>query len=82
MVTNHKYKNKRRGSYLKMKPKIKLVYPKFEDIKDDFCRIDCTITLEDFNTSTPNPRRVDATEEDIGRYLSWRENWAKEGVTL
>lgn len=33
-------------------------------------RIDCTITEADFNTSRPNPYRIDYTVADISRYMT------------
>lgn len=38
--------------------------------KEELCRIDCTITLADFDTSHPNPRRIDCVAGDINRYLT------------
>ena len=33
--------------------------------------IDCSITEADFNTSHPNPYRIDYTASDIHRYLKY-----------
>lgn len=38
--------------------------------KMSYC-MDCTITEEDFNTSYPNPYRIDYLMSDIHRYLKY-----------
>ena len=43
----------------------KLDYKRIQELSH---RIDCTITEADFNTSRPNPYRIDYTISDIHRY--------------
>lgn len=46
------------------------IYPDYEKIRKESCRIDCTIVEADFNTSRPNPRRISVVAGDINRYLT------------
>lgn len=41
----------------------------YKAIRELSHRIDCTITDDDFNTSHPNPYRIDYIASDIHRYL-------------
>lgn len=41
----------------------------YKTIRELSHRIDCTITEADFNTSHPNPYRIDYITSDIHRYL-------------
>lgn len=43
-------------------------YIDYKVIREMGKRIDCTITEVDFNTSRPNPCRIDYTVADINRY--------------
>lgn len=52
-----------------MKAKKEFIYPDYEKIRKESRRIDCTITEADFNTSCPNPYRINVTAGDINRYL-------------
>ena len=51
--------------------KTKFKEPDYERIRELSHRIDCTITEADFNTSRPNPYRIDYTASDIHRYLKY-----------
>ena len=44
------------------------IYIDYKAIREMGKRIDCTITEADFNTSHPNPYRIDNTVADINRY--------------
>lgn len=46
------------------------IYIDYKAIREMGKRIDCTITEADFNTSHPNPYRVDYTVADINRYTT------------
>lgn len=46
----------------------------------EYCRIDHTITEADFNTTHPNPYRIDYTIRDINRYLRYKKNDLKVEV--
>lgn len=52
-----------------MKQKMNLIYPDYKRIREESCRIDCTVAEADFYTSRPNPYRVAATASDVNRYL-------------
>lgn len=52
-----------------MENKTKFKELDYKKIRELSHRIDCTITEADFNTSHPNPYRVDYTASDIHRYL-------------
>lgn len=43
--------------------------PDYKAIQKLSHRIDCTVTQADFDTSHPNPYRIDYTASDIHRYL-------------
>lgn len=43
--------------------------PDYKKLQEMSHRVDCTITEADFNTSHPNPYRIDYTAGDIHRYL-------------
>ena len=48
----------------------KNTYKDYGYTEEELCRIDCTVTLADFDTSHPNPRRIDYVAGDINRYLT------------
>ena len=56
-----------------MKTEIKIVNPDYKKIREESHRIDCTVTLADFNTSYPNLRRIAYTSTDIKRYLKHKK---------
>ena len=49
----------------------KIVVPDYRKIRELSHRMNCTITEADFNTSHPNPYRIDYTASDIHRYLKY-----------
>lgn len=54
-----------------MENETKFRQPDYKTIQRLSHRIDCTITGADFNTSHPNPYRIDYTASDIHRYLKY-----------
>ena len=52
-----------------MKVVTNFTYPDYRKIRELSHRMDCTITEADFNTSRPNPYRIDYAASDINRYL-------------
>lgn len=54
---------------MKTENETKIVMLDYKRIQELSHRIDCTITEADFNTSYPNPYRIDYTASDIHRYL-------------
>ena len=52
-----------------MENKTNLKESDYKTIRELSHRIDCTITEADFNTSHPNPYRIDYIASDIHRYL-------------
>lgn len=56
---------------MKTKNKTKLTYPDYKSIREVSHCIDCTITEADFNTSHPNPYRIDYLISDMRRYLEY-----------
>lgn len=52
-----------------MENKTKFKEPDYKRIRELSHRIDCTITEADFDTSKPNPYRIDYIASDIHRYL-------------
>lgn len=52
-----------------MENKTNLKEPDYKRIRELSHRMDCTITEADFNTSHPNPYRIDYTASDIHRFL-------------
>ena len=56
-----------------MEKETKLKEPDCKTIRELSHRIDCTITEADFNTSRPNPCRIDYTASDIHRYLKYAQ---------
>lgn len=54
-----------------MENETKLIELDYKKIRELSHRMDCTITKADFNTSHPNPYRVDYTVSDIHRYLKY-----------
>ena len=55
-----------------MKVKREHTYPDYEKIRRESRRIDCTIVEDDFNTCSPNPRRISVVAGDINRYLKYK----------
>ena len=56
---------------MKIENETKITYPDYKSIRELSHRIDCTITQADFNTSSPNPYRIDYMLCDINRYLKY-----------
>lgn len=56
---------------MKTENEIKFRQPDYKTIRELSHRIDCTITEADFNTSHPNPYRIDYIASDIHRYLKY-----------
>ena len=56
---------------MKIENETKITYPDYKTIRELSHRMDCTITQADFNTSSPNPYRIDYTASDIHRYLKY-----------
>ena len=56
---------------MKIENETKITYPDYKSIRELSHCIDCTITQADFNTSSPNPYRIDYLISDIGRYLKY-----------
>ena len=54
---------------MKTENKTKFKEPDYKTIRELSHRIDCTITEADFDTSHPNPYRIDYVASDIHRYL-------------
>ena len=54
-----------------MENKTKFKEPDYKRIRELSHLMDCTITEADFNTSHPNPYRIDYTASDIHRYLKY-----------
>ena len=57
---------------MKIGNEIKNTYPDYKLIRELSYRMDCTITQEDFNTSIPNPYRIDYLISDMRRYLKYK----------
>ena len=51
-----------------MKTKRKFTYPDYKAIREELHRTDCMITEADFDTSNPNPLRIDYATSDIYRF--------------
>lgn len=56
---------------MKIKNETKITYPDYKRIRELSHCIDCTITESDFDTSSPNPLRIDYLISDIHRYLKY-----------
>ena len=54
-----------------MENKTKYKEPDYRKIREESHRIDCIITEADFDTSHPNPYRIDYAVSDIHRYLKY-----------
>lgn len=54
---------------MKAENKTKFKEPDYKRIRELSYRIDCTITEADFNTSRPNPYRIDYIASDINRHF-------------
>lgn len=57
---------------MKIENEKKITYPDYKAIRELSHCIDCTITQADFNTSSPNPYRIDYLISDIHRYLNYK----------
>ena len=57
---------------MKIGNETKNTYPDYKSIRELSYLIDCTITQEDFNTSIPNPYRIDYLISDMRRYLKYK----------
>lgn len=57
---------------MKIGNETKNTYPDYKSIRELSYRMDCTITQEDFNTSIPNPYRIDYLISDMRRYLKYK----------
>ena len=57
---------------MKIANEIKHTYPDYKRIRELSYRMDCTITQEDFNTSIPNPYRIEYLISDMRRYLKYK----------
>ena len=57
---------------MKIENETKNTYPDYKSIRELSHCIDCTITQADFNTSNPNPYRIDYLISDISRYLKYK----------
>ena len=49
----------------------KIMAPDYRRIRELSHRTDCTVTQADFNTSRPNPYRIEYIASDIHRYLKY-----------
>ena len=56
---------------MKTENKTKFKEPDYNTIRELSHCIDCTITQADFNTSSPNPYRIDYLISDISKYLKY-----------
>ena len=52
-----------------MNVQIKNTYPNYKKIREEGYRISCSISESDFNTSRPNPFRIEKTISEINEYL-------------
>lgn len=57
-----------------MKSKANFTYIDYGKIRRLSCCIDCTVVESDFDTSRPNPYRINATANDINRFLKYGGN--------
>lgn len=55
-----------------MENKTKFKEPDYKAIQEKSHCMDCKITEADFNTSRPNPYRIDYTVSDIHRYMKYK----------
>ena len=56
---------------MKIENETKITYPDYKVVRELSHCMDCTITQEDFNTSSPNPLRIGYVMYDINRYLKY-----------
>ena len=56
-----------------MKFEREIKYPDYKKIREESCRMDCTIVEADFNTNHPHTYRVDYAANDIKRYLKYKD---------
>lgn len=56
---------------MKIGNETKNTYPDYKSIRELSHCMDCTITQADFDTSNPNPYRIDYAASDIYRYLKY-----------
>ena len=63
---------------MEIENKSKDTFPNYQKIREMSKRMDCTISEADFNTSRPNPYRIDYAASDIHRYLTLK----RKGLSL
>lgn len=57
---------------MKIEDEKKITYTDYKAVRELSHCMDCTITQADFNTSSPNPYRIDYLISDIYRYLKYK----------
>ena len=57
---------------MKTENETKITYPDYKSIRELSRCIYCTITQEDFNTTNPNPSRIDYLVSDLNRCLKYK----------
>ena len=55
-----------------MRIEAKITYPDYKKIQEISRRMDCTISLADFDTSRPNAHRIAVAAGDISRFLKFK----------
>lgn len=56
---------------MKIEDEKKITYTDYKAVRELSHCMDCTITQADFNTSSPNPYRIDYLISDISKYLKY-----------
>ena len=56
---------------MKIEDENKITYTDYKTVRELSHCMDCTITQADFNTSSPNPYRIDYLISDISKYLKY-----------
>ena len=56
---------------MKIENETKNTYTDYKAVRELSHCMDCTITQADFNTSNPNPYRIDYLISDISKYLKY-----------
>lgn len=56
---------------MKIENEKKITYTDYKAVQELSHCMDCTITQADFNTSSPNPYRIDYLISDISKYLKY-----------
>ena len=56
---------------MKIENETKNTYTDYKAVRELSHCMDCTITQADFDTSNPNPYRIDYLISDISRYLKY-----------